>query len=273
MRTGDATLIHDHLAYLAQRGRRPRTIEARRDAVNRFARWTGRPLREATREELQGYIDAAAAPATKRVYLCHLRGFYGWAVDEGHFPADPTRRVYAPLLPRALPRPISETDLARALATAPALVRAWLMLSAFAGLRACEIGPVRGEHVIRHGAPVLLIPEAKGGGEATVPIAPVLLAELEQWPAYGWAWKPDGPYHPIAVSRRVNQHLHQLGIAANLHACRHRFGTQTYIASGRDLRLTQELLRHASPATTAVYTAFDPREASDVVSRLPTLGA
>jgi integrase/recombinase XerC len=168
-----------------------------------------------------------------------------------------------------VPRPISEADLARALATAPPLIRAWMMLAAFAGLRACEIALVHGEHVVRGDSPYLILPETKGGGAATVPLSDVLLEELARWPAQGPLWQASGPMHYQVVSRKVNKHLASLGIRAGLHSLRHRFGTMAYRTSGHDIRQTQELLRHASPATTAVYTQLDPRGGVSVVNAIP----
>lgn len=262
-------LIRGHCRYLTSLGRRPRTIESRRAFLARIETATATPLADLTREQVEDYLDSLIAPATKRVYLAHLRAFYGWALDEGLLATDPTRRVRAPRLKRAVPRPISEHDLARALDSAPPLLRAWMMLAAFAGLRACEIALVCGEHIIRGETAYLILPETKGGGSATVPLADVLLAELSKWPSTGPLWQPSGPFHYQVVSRKVNAHLRSLGINAGLHSLRHRFGTQAYVSSGHDLRQTQELLRHASPATTAVYTQLDPRGGLSIVNSLP----
>jgi site-specific recombinase XerD len=97
----------------------------------------------------------------------------------------------------------------------------------------------------------------KGGHERTVPISDELAAELVAVP---------GPYVFPAVDRWGNvigPHItpHQLGklIAAALpdnwtvHTLRHRFATKAYQATG-DIRAVQELLGHASPVTTAIYT-------------------
>lgn len=265
----DESTLKSHLRYLQRLGRRPRTITARADAIRRFQRWCAVPLFDATREQIEEYLDTTKAQATHRVYLAHIRGFYRWCVDEEMLTKDPTRRVVGPNQPKGVPRPISESDLARALAVAPAMERAWMMLAAFAGLRACEVGPVRGDDVVRGERPHLRIPEGKGGGEYVVPLCPELLAELDKWPTTGWLWKADGPYHWDVVSRRVGKVLRDNGIRCGMHALRHRFGTQAYIMSRGDLRHTQELLRHQSPATTATYTQLDPREAYDIVCRLP----
>ena len=60
-----------------------------------------------------------------------------------------------------------------------------------------------------------------------------------------------------------------LGIEGSIHRCRHWFGTSILRSSGGNLRVAQELLRHASPASTAVYTLIDGTERSAAVLALP----
>lgn len=265
----DGALVGAHLAYLRRLNRRPRTVEARAGALRRFANYLCAGLLTATREDVSGYIDTANAPATKRVYLAHLVGFYGWAADEGLIVTDPTRRVPRPRLPQRLPRPIPEDDLAVALGAATGVVRAWIVLGAWAGLRACEIGPVRGEHIIRGPNPTLVIPESKGGGMGAVPLAPMVMAELDRWPATGWMWKPDGPYHYIVVTRLLTRHFRSLGMDYTCHQLRHRFGTAVYRSSGHDIRVTQTAMRHLSIQSTALYTKVDDEQVASAVALLP----
>jgi site-specific recombinase XerD len=270
--SGDAA-IRDHVRHCKRKALRPRTIQARHDSLIRLREWCKAPLLTIDRDAIEDYLDAQPHDKTRAVYLSHIRSFYRWAYDEEVIDHDPTRKVVGPKVARGLPHPISEADLDRALSSACAPeVRAWLMVAAYAGLRACEIAVMRAEHIVRSSEPYLIVPEGKGGKPRTVGIAPVLLAELDQWPTTGWLWKPDGPYHYEVVSRRTCYHLRErCGIDAGLHALRHRFATQTYLASGRDLRHTQEALGHQSPATTAVYTALDPADRYRVAALLPVV--
>jgi site-specific recombinase XerD len=49
---------------------------------------------------------------------------------------------------------------------------------------------------------------------------------------------------------------------------RHWFATEVNEASGADLRMTQELLGHSSPTTTAMYTRWSQTRAVDIVSSM-----
>ena len=92
-------------------------------------------------------------------------------------------------------------------------------------------------------------------------------------PKTGWVFRrhddSPGPNRPWTISHLSNIFLHEQGISATLHQLRHRFGTATYQAR-RDLRMVQELLGHASPATTAPYAAYDASDAVEVVEGLST---
>ncbi len=268
---GDGALIRGHVAYLERLNRRPRTIQARCDVLRRFTNYTGLPLVATTREHVTAYIDQPHAPATKRVYLAHLIGFFTWALDEELIDRDPTRRVARARIPARLPRPIPEHDLAVALAAARGHIRPWLILGGWAGLRACEIGPVRGEHIIRGSNPTLIIPESKGGGMSAVPLAPMVLEELDRWPARGWMWKPDGPFHYVVVTRHITAHFKSLGMDYTCHQLRHRFGTALYRASGHDIRVTQSGMRHLSISSTALYTKVDDQQVANAVALLPRI--
>jgi integrase/recombinase XerD len=265
----DGALVAAHIRYLERLNRRPRTIQARRDVLRRFANYSGVQLLDTTRPMVEAYIDQAQAPATKRVYLSHLVGFFAWACDEEFIDTDPTRRVARARIPARLPRPIPEHDLAIALAAAEGHIRAWIILGAWAGLRACEIGPVRGEHVIRGANPTLVIPESKGGGMSAVPLAPMVVEELERWPSTGWMWKENGPFHYIVVTRHITQHFQRLGMSYTCHQLRHRYGTMLYRASGHDIRVTQTGMRHLSIASTALYTKVDDEQVANAVALLP----
>jgi integrase len=64
------------------------------------------------------------------------------------------------------------------------------------------------------------------------------------------------PLTACRVSGLCNVYLRSVGAGATLHQLRHFFATSLYRAS-KDIRLTQEALGHASPATTAIYAGYD----------------
>jgi integrase len=167
---------------------------------------------------------------------------------------DPALRLSNGRVPRHLPRPISPEDLSRALLAADPRLHLALCLAAFGGLRAGEIGRLRGRDVDLVSKTVRV--DGKGGHERLVP-----LAESTEVALVAYGYRP-GRLFPCArpgqyVSDMVRIHFDGLGMPWRCHSLRHYFGSELY-ARTRDLRFCQEMLGHASVATTQVYCALAP---------------
>lgn len=277
-----SSVLHHHLNYLRWRNHRPGVITQRRYALLRLARFHDVDLLHVTSEQIGAFRDRLTAagqplaPSSQSAELAHFRAFYKWAILEDLIVSDPMLRVPMPRVPRGIPRPIPEDELAEAIRTARDRIRPWFLLGAYAGLRACEVAPLRGEDIWwSHDPPMIDIREGKGGDPGRVPLAPALRSELRGLPERGWLFpKLDGsPGHVEAwsVSHLTNEHLHRIGSDHTFHSTRHRFGTLVYRLSGRDIRQTQELMRHKSIVSTSIYTQVDQVEAAEVVAALPSL--
>lgn len=274
-------LLNKHLADMRRRNKRPTSMCQRRRALMRLIEWTGDPNPlNVTTAQLESFLDRPLTPGALATEISHLQQFFKWAMRTGQLAENPIEPFGRPRVPRCLPRPIADDKLQTALEGAPDRIRPWLYLAAYAGLRATEIAQVRAEAVAFDTDPPLLIVEvSKGGGMSSLPMAPKLVEVLQEsdLPTSGYLFRrhdgKPGPNAPWLVSQRSNEYLHSVGIPDTLHSLRHWFGTNSYRASGRDLRLTQELMRHQSPITTAQYTYVDPKEAVATVNALPVFEA
>jgi integrase len=165
-------------------------------------------------------------------------------------------------------------DVARAISEAPEPLRSWFLLAFRAGLRCCEIAPIRTSDIQ---AGMLVISEQKGGSMGVVPVSPGLLAAMApNLHTPGW-WFPHGEdpaRHVTAtqVSKRGNRWLHEHEIGHTMHSLRHRFITDMYVLSGYDLLLTAELGRHLNLNSTRGYTQLAPQRAASVVELADTHG-
>ena len=257
-----------------RRGLRPATLRDRENVIEMFGRAIDpAPLLQVTvpiAEQWRGSLDHLSA-STINTYTSHVFGFYRWALRRGLVAVDPTCDIAVPKVRPGVPHPIEEGDLELALATAGQPLRAWLVLAAYAGLRSGEIARMRREHVLDTRTPALIhVVNGKGGRERVVPAGSVVLAELAQHLTgrRGRLWLENRTQPEHTLSIQVSQHLRQLGIPHTCHSLRHRFATQLYQRSGGDLRMTQDMLGHASPATTAIYAAWDPVLAATVLDDL-----
>ncbi|MDZ7732187.1 MAG: tyrosine-type recombinase/integrase [Acidimicrobiia bacterium] len=265
-------LLRGFTRDMERRALRPATIRRRRDILRTVHHELGHPLEVAT-EAIQQLLDRRSlAPRTRYTWISHLHAFYGWAIAQGHTAVDPTARIMRPKLDRLLPRPISDQDLALALEQAPHQMHAWIVLMAYAGLRCSEVAGLARTDILD--AHRMLRVLGKGRRERMVPMHPLVVDTLARYPMARTGpvfRRPGGSSWPAPkVSRRTNVFLDELGIDATAHQFRHWFGTMVQ-AEGGDLRVTQELLGHANPGTTAGYAAFSFVRGVEAVSGLPTM--
>lgn len=261
------------------RGLAETTIRVRVDLLDRLHEYIGIPLRDAEPGHLLRFERAAIAgraPETRRAYVCHLRAFYRWALSAGRITEDPSTLLTLPVVPRHLPRPIDEDDLAMALAAARPKMRAILTLAAYAGLRCVEIAGLDWSDLRREedGTTLIHVRYGKGNKDRMVEVGQVVLRAL-----HGHGMRRRGPMfygadgRPLdarSISSSGNRFLARHGVEATMHQLRHRYGTRAYELS-RDLRLVQEMLGHASPQTTAGYTRLSREAAGAMVAALDQL--
>jgi integrase/recombinase XerC len=263
--------------YQRRRGRAVESIKTRGRILAQLARWAPDPW-SVTPDDLDDWLDdPAKSMDTRRCYLSGVAGFYRWAMRAGFALYNPVDKVERPRRKRRLPRPIDVDHLGTALTAADPLMRTWLLLGSRAGLRCHEIAGLDRSDIFDSGThPAIWVRHGKGDKERVVPMHPEITLALKTlgMPAVGPLF-PDADgerLSPNAVSKRINKHLRRLDIRATSHQLRHRFGTDVYQQS-MDLRLTQELLGHSSPETTAGYAAWSQDHALAVVRSLPPVRA
>jgi integrase len=113
---------------------------------------------------------------------------------------------------------------------------------------------------VRHGPQSTRLGRIRGGHERTIPISDSL-AEALLDRAAGYVFPSLDRWGKPLGTHLTSHHLGKLVAAAlpgtwTTHALRHRFGTMAYQGT-HDIRVVQELLGHASPITTAIYTKVD----------------
>jgi integrase/recombinase XerD len=88
-------------------------------------------------------------------------------------------------------------------------------------------------------------------------------------PSYGVA----GHIKAISVSTAIRRALLAVGIEGHAHQLRHTFGTQVLKSSGGNLRVAQERLGHANPASIALYCIVEQDDLRAAVLGLPGTAA
>lgn len=242
--------------------RTPRTIQTRCAHLATFARRHPdlSPL-EVTRTDLIYYFSGNEdwQPRTFHSVQSTFRLFFRLLAQDGHRRDDPARSLPTVRIPRSLPRPCPDEAVTKALESiTDAKVRLAIRLAAETGMRRVELARARPIDVEGSPGDYRIHVIGKGGHERIVPISDELAGQLLAirteyiFPTRvraGWR-SADEPMTPGHLGRLIDRALPGDWTA---HTLRHRFGTVAYQATG-DIRSVQELLGHASPTTTAIYT-------------------
>lgn len=247
-------------AYQSAQKLSERTITDRADIVRRMAEFCGVEAPEATPDNIVAYVGRPnLSRTTAHTYHTHLHAYYKWLVLVGLREDDPTVRVPAPKRVRGTPRPITATEAKRLLDTVNRRkTRMMILLAMFAGLRAHEIAKVRGEEIDRDERTIIVT--GKGGTTQMIPLHEKIAEAAVSFPVAGY-WFPSttgaGPIRRHAVGSTVAAVMRRAGIAeGGVHRLRHWYGSELSRA-GVDLRVVQELMRHASIQSTQIYTHVD----------------
>ncbi|WP_422374343.1 tyrosine recombinase XerC [Roseibium sp.] len=208
--------------------------------------------------------------------LAGIRSFLKFLERRGEVNAAASSAIRPPRQARSLPKPVSSGDAMDitsgdlAMETDPwieARNAAVLTLLYGCGLRISEALSLTGAMAPKTGTRTLRI-VGKGGKERIVPILPAVCEATELYlKLCPYAVTPDGPLFLGARGGPLNPRMIQLAMAklrgalglpdsATPHALRHSFATHL-LAGGGDLRTIQELLGHASLASTQIYTEID----------------
>ena len=204
--------------------------------------------------------------------LSAVRTFHRFAVREGMVEEDPTAGVVRPRLPRALPHPLT-IDEVTAVIEVPGpdrpvglRDRAILELLYGAGLRVSELTGLDVDDVDLEEGSVRVF--GKGSKERDVPVGRMAREAVAAYltrgrPALASARSRSalflnargGRLTRQSCARLVDAHARAAGIRRTVtpHDLRHSFATHL-LEGGADVRVVQELLGHASVATTQIYT-------------------
>lgn len=265
--------LDEHCRWMTRAGRAPRTIKMRRMHLQYLADHLGRDPVDVTQFELEAWQDTLPIEQL-RFKTAMVRPYFDYLHKRGLRPDNPAALLVTPKAKRGLPRPIAFDALERAIRTAPTpRIRAWLILAAYAGLRAKEIAHLEvGCFEPGHDGGVFIRLTRTKGEYQRVSALP------------GWAWdlirpalaaeglcfrreRGSGPVTPHQVCQVANDWLHKSGTSSTLHTLRHFAGSSG--VEVEDIRVVQEFLGHSSPATTAIYTAVAPKRIARMVDSFP----
>jgi integrase/recombinase XerD len=287
--------IGPFLHYLmAECGVSPHTLAAYRSDLMHFLRWRKSnapgPLGQLRIGTLCGYIDELSRRGLAASSICRhvasLSTFFRFLVFEGRLTDNVAKLLVAPAVWDRLPTVLGPAAVDRLLGAPSAETRlgrrdrAALETLYATGCRASEVVGLRPADLDLAGGLARCV--GKGNKERWVPLGSRAVAALSSYLASDrpllTARHPDTatvlvsrtgrPLSRIGLWRIVKQHATAAGLHADVspHTLRHSFATHL-LAGGADLRAVQEMLGHASIATTQVYTRVELSRLREVHAR------
>ena len=277
--------VEAYLIFLGvEKGRSPRTIDSyRRDLAGLVAwlAWRGASLGSANPADLDAYLASlrteGRSAATVARARSSMRGLFRFMVDEGIRDDDPTVTTGSTPVPSRLPKALSEDEVLRLLDgislddPLSRRDRALLELLYATGARVSEAVSLNLEDLAYDEGLLRLV--GKGDKERLVPLGRVAQEALAIW------LEPQGrtvlleaggaraDQRAVFLNQRgrrlsrqgahliVQRRARAAGIEREVspHVLRHSCATHM-LSHGADVRIVQELLGHASVATTQLYT-------------------
>jgi integrase/recombinase XerD len=283
------------LHYLmAECGVSANTLAAYRSDVVKFIRWRRShapgPLSAVDIRALTGYVDELTrlglAPRSVGRHLASLSTFFRYLIFEGKLRENVAKLLSAPAVWDRLPTVLGPPAVDRLLSAPDAATRlgrrdrAALETLYATGCRASEVVGLRlGDLDLKAGLARCV---GKGDRERIVPLGsrarealrpyldddrPALLARRPETQAV-FVSRSGRPLSRVGLWHVVKAHARAAGLHASVspHTLRHSFATHQ-LAGGADLRAVQEMLGHASIATTQIYTRVELSRLREVHAR------
>lgn len=236
-------------------------------------------LTQATATEVQDFIsqlrDQGLKASSSARILAAVRGLHKFLVLEGITELDPAGKVKPPKLPKRLPKALTVEQVEKLLQAAgpepddegadPLRLRdrALLELLYATGARVSEVTALDLDELVQSD---MVRVRGKGSKERVVPIGRFAQRALETYlvrvrPGLASRGSTPAVFLNQRGGRLSRQSVWEIiqrageaqGIEVSPHSLRHSFATHL-LEGGADVRVVQELLGHASVATTQIYT-------------------
>jgi integrase/recombinase XerC len=287
-----AEAVAAYLDELAEQRRlSPHTVaNYRRDLAQLLTAAEGQPLDRLLVHHIRRFVASLHAKGLSGRSLARLlsawRGFFAWLGERGLVKVNPCDGMRAPKSPRRLPKALSVDEAARLLEPADdgdsrleARDAAMFELLYSSGLRLAELVGLDRDALdgILHEGEVRVL--GKRSKPRLIPVGAQARRALVAWAAVrDELAAADEPalfvnrrgrrISPRSVELRLAQRALRLGLPQHVHPhmLRHSFASHVLQSSG-DLRAVQEMLGHASIASTQVYTHLDFQHLASVYDK------
>lgn len=255
-------------SYMLGERKSPHTIKEYSFLVSIFLDFLKKPLEKCSVEDIESYKHYLASvkkysKTTQYLAIKALKHYYKFKKET--VPLNLT----VPKRPKKMPNYLSEKETSRLLSVSSDNVRTHLVVALLAhtGMRVGELCSLRISDVDLD-ENVISIHSGKGDKDRIVIIPDYCKSLISEYLPERYRMSSDSDFLLVSrkgtrfdsstIQRMVRELAHEAGIAKRVtpHVLRHTFATAV-LRNGGDIRFIQQLLGHASVATTQIYTHVD----------------
>lgn len=266
-----------------------KTIQNRHECLLMLAHRTGKRLQDINLDDLEELLarphhrsGKSLSQGTMQSERSYLQSFFSWARERGHRTGNPAKKLRKVKMTRRKPRPLRAEQIDAMLDTgAYSRTRDIITIAALTGLRLGEVVQLRGEDIDVDGMTIRAVRKGDLHWRGPLPVA--LLPIVAKYPTRGWWFPspyksklfPHGGGHILmsSASDAVSKAIRRAGITdPNItgHSLRHYLAT-TMLHEGTPIRVVQEILGHASLATTQLYAGVTDQDMTDGANSIPAI--
>ena len=258
-------VVREYIQAQRLRGRRPKTLEAYQQFLERFVRSVGKPVDEITVRDIRMFLMAEEARGNKRntigTKVVKLRSFFKWLEREEYIERNPMVKIDPPAEDKSPPKYLTHEEIERLRdACRRPMERLLLEVLYSSGLRVSEAVALDWDDVNLDGK-YLLVRDGKGGKARQAPLstrAVMLLRQYREQRKDGNPWVLQSQFRRRMSKESIERTMRVLGERAGLrerltpHRLRHSLATHL-LAAGVPIDVVQNILGHESIKTTTVY--------------------
>lgn len=247
-----------------------RTINERIRVIRQFeAQALVFPLKS-TPDDLIMWLASIKSETTRHTYYLILRAFFQWLTMAEVRRDNPVLKILPPKRPKYEPRPVTEAQVQAVLQLdLRPHTRTRILLGAFVGMRVHEIAKIQGQEFDPIEGQLRIT--GKGRKTNTVPLHPIIIEDLKQYPSRGYFFPArSGKLLHVgthAIRTTITDAFDRVGVSMTPHQLRHYFAT-ALLSSGVDSRIVQKLMRHESLSTTAQYMGVSMTQQQEALGKL-----
>lgn len=282
MDPNDRNLLALYDSHLQARGMAQTTRYERGRLITQLFSQTGKTTATVALADVEDYFAArnseqigrTGKPLSARTInsnLSTIADFFRWAIPRGHATRDPAAEIPRAKQPRTMSKRMPDEHVIMIFEQARHVMRLWVSLLTFAGMRVSDLAALRRENI--HDGWARVEDDTKGGTHRDIPLRAEIIDLIDSLPlpesGYLFVDEQGERLGSKRIGRRLGNFFADLGIEHHRSHALRTWWCSEFLRVTQDLRAAQLIMGHVSPTTTALYSHIQPDHLRSQVERMP----